>query len=226
MGQDQDRPEEGEADLVSDRVGPARQALGRHGGAARAGQSAGRLRHVSGLADLPDPRHQQALWRRPAGQPGLYPHVPGGVERLFGRDPGRHQGHRRRPVGQSGLAQGRALSRGPARCRADRRARGESGDHAAPATRPRTASWSSDRAGAELAGSTGRSSRRSCSPGAACRCRSPGRERLWPRPAARRAWRRRRACDSNRAVEPAGAGRLGWHLLRPTVTHGLAQIAP
>ena len=64
-----------------------RQALGGQGGAARAGQSAGRLRHVPGLANLPDPRHQQALWRRPAGQPGLHPDVSGGRGAALSADP-------------------------------------------------------------------------------------------------------------------------------------------
>ena len=75
LGRTTDRAQEGEADLVPDRVDAARQAGGRHGGAARAGQPAGRVRPLSRLADLPDPRHQQALWRRPPGQPRLHPHV-------------------------------------------------------------------------------------------------------------------------------------------------------
>ena len=65
---------------------------------------------------------------------------PQGVEQLFGRDPGRHAGDRGQSAGQARLAHGRALSRGAARFRPDRRARGDPGRSARASRRPRIAS--------------------------------------------------------------------------------------
>ena len=174
---DQDRPEDRASDLVSDRVDPARQALGRQGGAARAGQPAGRLRHVSGLADLPDPRHQQALRRRPPGQPRLHPDVSGRRGAALSADPGRHHGDRRRAVGRSSVGtRASSISRpSPISCRstsskrirASRRPpmhrRGSPADH-----RPGWSRGGSDRLAVAEAELVQR---------AAFRCRSPGRSR-------------------------------------------------
>ena len=60
----------------------------------------GAVRVPLGLAELPDPRHQQALRRRHALQPRLHAPVSGGHRRVFRSDSHRHQGDR----GQSALS--------------------------------------------------------------------------------------------------------------------------
>ena len=60
------------------------------GCACRTGQSAGTIQVHAGLAQLPDPWHQQALWRGPALQPWLHPPVSGRRRETVWHDRPRH----------------------------------------------------------------------------------------------------------------------------------------
>ena len=131
---------------------------------------------------------------------------PEGVAQLYPADPGRHSGHRGRADRQSwvGTRASSILRPSPISCRSTssrriRRSRPASGT-------PEDRQLVMDRAGPERPGRLADRRGGTARQRAAFRCRSPGRERLWPRPVARRAWEWRRL-DSNRAVEPADAHR-------------------
>ena len=66
----------------------------------------GKLQVHPGLADIPDPRHEQALWRRPALQPWLHPPLPGGHPDFLRDDSHRYAGARGEPAVHIRLARG------------------------------------------------------------------------------------------------------------------------
>ena len=108
IGHDEDRVETQGSVLDAARVG-AQGAPGGGRSAARAsaagsGQPARRSRDEPRLAELPDPRHQQARGRRAAREPRLHPHVSGGHRRAVRHDSRRHQGDGGEPADRVPLA--------------------------------------------------------------------------------------------------------------------------
>ncbi len=104
----QDRaPPEG-PDLARAGVGaqgaPRERRGPRPGDRSGAGQSARQVRVLPAVAELPDPRHQQAGRRRAALEPRLHPPVPGGHRAVLQHGADRHPGARRQPAVRVRLA--------------------------------------------------------------------------------------------------------------------------
>ena len=212
---DQDRPQEGAADLVPDRVDPARQALGRHGGAAWART----IRWATTRMYLGWPTYLIHGTNKPYGvgrrvSRGCIRMYPEGVERLFAEIPvgtpvtavnqlvklGWHMGELYLEA-QPDFAQIDELeeTQGISPRPVDRR--GPPADHRPRRCRGRR-------------GSTGRWPRPSSSSAAACRSRSRAAARRWRGHACCRR-RRRPPRRAGSPIEPRQGGLLstGAHLL-------------
>ena len=105
--------EAGSPDLVPHGLGAARGPDPAQGDPTRSREPPGHPRAVSGLAALPDPRHQRAVRHRAQGEPGLHPPLSRRHHPPLRAGRARYAGARHQRAGEARLDRGPPLHRGP-----------------------------------------------------------------------------------------------------------------